>query len=228
MSKPAFPVRFLAALVCLLFILAALFFCVQITVNNRGYFYREYTALGHAASMGMSTGDLTDATMRMIEYMEGTAPSIDIDVTVDHQKVSMFNDRERAHMVDVRALYQGFRTFAWIASALFILFLLLHKKLGVSASRAFFTASKVFGVLLAAIAAWVLLDFNSFWTGFHLLFFKNDLWLLDPATSRMINMMPWELFYDIVLRAVGVFVAVWAVLLLLAGVNRRREKRAGA
>ena len=81
-------------------------------------------------------------------------------------------------------------------------------------------------LLLAAIAVWVLLDFSSFWTAFHHLFFTNDLWLLDPATSRMINMMPLQLFYDIVVFVVVVFILLWAALIAVAVAVRRKEKRA--
>lgn len=224
-TRAAWPVRLLAALACFLFILAALFFCIEYTINDEAFFAREYARLNQAPTMGMNTADLTAATMAMIGYMEGRNPSIDLDVTVYGQKVSMFNDQERAHMVDVRALYQGFRLFAWIATGLYVLLLVLQKALRLSASRAFVRASWAFAVVLAVLAAWILIDFNSFWTGFHLVFFSNNLWLLDPATSRMINMMPWELFYEIVLKSVLLFLGVWAALIVLAALARLVELR---
>lgn len=232
-------IRFLAFLVCLASLIALLFFCIRATINNRGFFESEYSRLDHARSMGMETQELTDATMRMIDYMEGSVPDIDLTVTVNGDRVSMFNDRERAHMVDVRALYQNFSRFATVAAAVFVILLAFsgrpisysHKgeirKLRISSAKAFLHASAAFLLIMTAAGAWVLIDFNSFWISFHLLFFTNDLWILDPATSRMINMMPWELFYDIVLRAGGLFVATWAAFTAVAAEVRRRERKAG-
>lgn len=232
-------IRFVAFLVCLASLVALLFCCIRVTINNRRFFESEYTALDHARSMGMQTEELTDATMQMIKYMEGTADSIDITVSVDGERDSMFNDRERAHMVDVRALYQNFSRFATVTAAVFVILLAFsgrpisysHKgeirKMRISSAKAFLHASAAFLLIMLAAGAWVLIDFNSFWISFHLLFFTNDLWILDPATSRMINMMPWELFYDIVLRAGGVFVAAWAAFVIVASEVRRRERKAG-
>ncbi|MFQ9799458.1 MAG: DUF1461 domain-containing protein [Clostridia bacterium] len=37
-------------------------------------------------------------------------------------------------------------------------------------------------------------DFNRYFTIFHLLFFDNDLWILNPATDLMINIVAGTLF----------------------------------
>ena len=227
MKKTPFPLRLLSAFVCLLFIVALLFSAVRIIINRPAFFYSEYARLDHARLMGMNTEDLTNATMQMVRYMEGSAESIDLAVTVNGERVSMFNDRERAHMVDVLILYQNWRIFSYIAFGLFALLVVLLRKNLNSLARAFLNASKVFVLLLAAVALWVLFDFSSFWTAFHHLFFTNDLWLLDPATSRMINMMPLQLFYDIVLSVVVLFLVFWGTILAGAVILRRREKRAG-
>lgn len=228
MKHIAWPARLALLLVCLLFIVSVLFSVIRLIINRPSFFYAEYTRLDHARSMGMNTEDLTNATMQMVRYMEGSAPSIDLDVTVNGERVSMFNDRERAHMVDVLVLYQGWRTVSYVGFALFALAVVLLLKRPGELARAFLNASKVFVLLLAAIALWVLIDFSSFWTAFHHLFFTNDLWLLDPATSRMINMMPLQLFYDIVVCMVVVFLILWAALIAIAVAVRRKEKRANA
>ncbi len=228
MKRIAWPLRLVLVFVCLLFIVSALFSAIRLVINRPAFFYAEYTRLDHARYMGMNTEDLANATMQMVRYMEGSAPSIDLEVTVNGKRVSMFNDRERAHMVDVLALYQGWRTVSYASFALVALLIVLLRRRPGEIARAFLNASKVFVLLLAAIAVWVLFDFSSFWTAFHHLFFTNDLWLLDPATSRMINMMPQQLFFDIVLSVVAVFLILWAALIAVAVAVRRKEKRAGA
>ncbi len=228
MKRIAWPLRLVLVLVCLLFIVSALFSAIRLVINRPAFFYAEYTRLDHARYMGMNTEDLTSATMQMIRYMEGSVESIDLEVTVNGERVSMFNDRERAHMVDVLALYQGWRAISYVSFGLLALLIVLLRKRPGEIARAFLNASKVFVLLLAVIAVWVLFDFSSFWTAFHHLFFTNDLWLLDPATSRMINMMPQQLFFDIVLSVVALFIVLWAALIVVAVAVRRKEKRAGA
>lgn len=233
-ALPSRPVRFLTIFISLLFIIGLLFFSLRSIITKRDFFEKQYTQLGHAANMGMSTEHLVDATMRMIDYMEGRYDSIDLMVTVDGASVSMFNQREQDHMVDVRVLYQAWRAAAYAFIGLFVLmaiWLLWRKRAQYFLTRAFLHASLAFLLLLLALGAWVFFDFNSFWTAFHHLFFTNDLWLLDPATSRMINMMPLELFFSIVLSMAARFLLVWGCLLVFAGVlhsNSKKKRPSGA
>ena len=59
-------------------------------------------------------------------------------------------------------------------------------------------------------------DFNWFWTQFHHVFFTNDLWLLNPATSVLIQMVPEEFFSAIVLKILIWFAVVLALWIGLA------------
>ena len=60
----------------------------------------------------------------------------------------------------------------------------------------------VFGVFLGCVAIFCAIDFDAFWTLFHQILFRNDLWLLDPTTSVMINMFPLEFFNTLVVQIV--------------------------
>ncbi len=232
MSQPVYAPWLRIALIpfCLLLLVALLFFSLHYCLLATDLFEEEYTRLDHARRMGMSTDDLVRATQQMVAYMAGRADSIDLEVTVNGAPVSMFNDRERAHMVDVRALYLGWKRAASFFVALFFAavvfaFALLKRRAVCQLARSFSLSSGLFLALLVFLGAWVLLDFSSFWTNFHYLFFSNDLWQLDPATSRMINMMPLELFYAIVLRIAETFLLVWALLWGLSAILAGKDKR---
>ena len=71
----------------------------------------------------------------------------------------------------------------------------------------------VFAVFIAVIIAAVLYDFNRFWIKFHELFFSNDLWLLDPRYSTMINMLPEPLFEAMVVKIIVRFVLIMSAFL---------------
>ncbi len=228
--------RLMATVAGILLIVGLLFSCLQWVMNDRAYIEDTYARLDHARKMGMSTEDLVAATMRMIDYMEGSVDSIDLDVTVRGETVSMFNEQERVHMEDVRALYQAWRNargFCLMAAVvLFVLAALLMRGQGglKICCQGFLIASGVMLVCIAALGIWVATDFTSFWIAFHHLFFTNDLWMFDAATSRMINMMPEEFFSGIVIRfalwAIGIWAVLCVVCAVLLGVMRRRRKRA--
>ena len=82
--------------------------------------------------------------------------------------------------------------------------------------------------LLGAIAA---VNFNFFWTNFHHLFFSNNLWILDPSTDVLIQMMPTQLFYDCVIQILIIFVAAVILLAAISGAylatrSKNRVKKA--
>ena len=49
-------------------------------------------------------------------------------------------------------------------------------------------------LLGAGLTALALSGFDSFFIGFHKLFFDNDLWLLNPQTDLLIALMPTPFF----------------------------------
>ncbi len=85
-------------------------------------------------------------------------------------------------------------------------------------------------VMLAACAAIVIYassDFTGFFTRFHMIFFPQGNWEFDPASSRMINMLPEGIFSDTAMYIAMTFVAIEAAALILAsvaagGCRRRR------
>ena len=45
-----------------------------------------------------------------------------------------------------------------------------------------------------ALLVWGLVDFNSLFYTFHMIAFKNDLWLLDPRQDLLLQLMPSDFF----------------------------------
>lgn len=217
----------------ILLLFAMLFACLKISMNDEKWFLDEYTRLGTAKDIGMSNSDVAAALRRLVDYMEGREDSIEIEVTVDGKKVNMYNERETAHMIDVRALYQGVQAAALgalilCAGAVALAAALMRRDAVKAMSRGYLIGLAIFAVLVAAAGVWVMVDFTSFWTAFHHLFFTNDLWLLNPQTDRMILICPEQLFFDIVVRFGGRFLvaalAVCAAAVIYLAV--RKKKRA--
>ena len=85
----------------------------------------------------------------------------------------------------------------------------------------------LFLAAFSALMAYVVTHFDTAFIRFHEIFFDNDLWMLDPAESLMINMLPEEFFYDTAVR-IGLFFLVPFLLILLASfIVWRRSGRPG-
>lgn len=228
MPKLAAALAFLAAL---LLIVSLLFTALQLVLHDEAWFAARYESYGTAEAIGIPTDDITAALMRLIYYMEGDVPSIDLTVMENGVPVSMYNERETQHMVDVRELYQawrGVRDLGVPAAALLILgacALLPRGQRMKALSKGYLRASIVFGLIVTVLGVWVVADFNSFWINFHYLFFDNDLWILSYATDRMIRICPQQLFYDIVVKFGLIFLAAFGAL-LVASIFGARERKA--
>ena len=105
---------------------------VDMNCFNTGFFSEQYRDLHTAEQLGMSGSDLMKATTTLLDYLRGDVESIDVSVTIDGVSQEAFNARERAHMVDVRTLYQNAMAVRWIALGVWVAsvaaLILLRKK----------------------------------------------------------------------------------------------------
>ena len=90
-----------------------------------------------------------------------------------------------------------------------------------------FIALLFFGFL----GTWAAMDFSSFWTFFHETLFWNDLWLFDTTESRMINMLPEQMFADIVGKiflyagiAIGILLALSVSTIVVSSPSYQKKK----
>ena len=217
--------RILALLLGLSILVSLGLFAVDVCSFRRSFYEKEYSKLNTAADMGMTHENLMEATDTLLDYLKDRRDDLDLETTVNGQTVEMFDGREKAHMVDVKALYRNAMRMAWIAVGLSVLLILI---LAIGAKKHRRTALKwvlagfgVFGIVLGAAAIYAAVDFNSFWTNFHHLFFDNDLWLLYED-ERLIQMVPEQFFSDLVARIVAAFAISAAVL---TGTNLLLQKR---
>lgn len=170
-------------------------------------FYRaSFAAEGTAALLELSDADMERVITGMTDYLSGRSDSMELTVALDGRETRFYSDKELAHMVDVRNLMA---LGASVRSGLLVLGLALLGLLTVTGGcRTFWRgllASALgalgFAALLGVLAA---TDFSGAFYRFHELFFTNDLWLLDPATDRLIRMLPESFFFAITARILTV------------------------
>lgn len=178
-------------------------FCIQSVVFNHGFYQDLYRRIDLAHRENLKEEDLENAIYTMTDYVEGKREDLLVNVTWKGSEQQAFNEKETAHMEDVRALWQHAKT-AMIAGIIsfVLLVLLLYWKTGSDCigylCRGLLQAMACFAVILVFFGFWALIDFTGFWIQFHHIFFSNQLWLLDPATDFMIVICPEEMFSSMI------------------------------
>ncbi|MCI9292080.1 MAG: TIGR01906 family membrane protein [Erysipelotrichaceae bacterium] len=198
-------------------ILVILISCIDFQCFRRGFYEREFETLRIGEDNHVSDADLMKATNALLDYIQGKRDDIQVEIELYELPFDAFNERERAHMVDVRGLYQ----FAIVLRRIAILLALCCGGLVIYVKKkecftlfaaAYLRSSICFVFIVAMLALWAAIDFTSLWEMFHRLFFTNDLWLLNPRTDFMIRMFPEPLFFHMVMRIAVSFLAVFLSL----------------
>jgi integral membrane protein (TIGR01906 family) len=231
----------LTTVACILLIIGMLIASIEMFAVNQGFYESEYAKPElKIDEIGMSSEDLARATQVLLDYTTGKLDSLDMQAEIQGQMQEVFGDREKAHMVDVKALYLGARSLriwslAGAAVLLIIAFIIGRGRTLKTLCKSFLWVSLGFLMIVGAIAAYAAIDFTNFWINFHNVFFAgNDLWLLDPRTDVLIQMVPEQFFSDLVARIIIRFASIFITLNLAAFVGllvirgREKKRKAGA
>lgn len=210
MSANRFGVGLLAFLSAFILIIVLLLTSVELNAFDLGFFRSEYAKLNNAETIGMSEAELMRTTELLLAYIKGEQEDLRIKAVINGVERQVFNQREIDHMVDVQRLYavaHGVRN-AGLVVLLLLLGLLRFwtgRKFWQAFARGYLSGAAVFMILLGAVVLAISRDFLWFWNNFHYLIFTNDLWVLNPETDILIQMVPEQFFLDLVMRIIFVF-----------------------
>ena len=209
--------KFLAAIACFLCSVSIIATVIDAVCFDRSFYEREYQKNDTVTYTGMSPEDNLMASDVLLDYLRDKRDDIVCTAEVNGVLREVFNERETLHMIDVKALYHNAVRVRNICAAAALILICISAVLGkqniLQALRSgWLKGITLTGAVIIFIAVWALADFNQFWTNFHLLFFDNDLWLLDPNTSIMINLFPGTFFFDMVTRIILIVVIIHAVI----------------
>ena len=191
---------------------------------NDGYFEKEYRKYNVLRHVPMEMNSLLYVTEEMMDYLRGDRKDLNIQVPINGRIQEFFNEKEKRHMNDVKELFlaaERLRTQGLWTAALAGLLLLWRRQIGILLR----TLQWGVGLFLAAVGTIAFLaaaSFTKYFTWFHLLLFDNNDWLLNPATDRLINIVPEGFSRDTAFLIAGIFLAA-AFLLWLAA--RLLDKR---
>lgn len=197
---------------------------------NPGYFEKEYTKYHVLNDVHMEMEDLLDVTHEMMDYLRGDREDLHIPTIVNGNVREFFNEREIAHMEDVQGLFLAGFTLRRIALGIMVamVLLLLFSKADIKQilPKTICHGTLLFFAGLAALTALISTNFTKYFIIFHKIFFRNDLWLLDPTTDLLINIVPEGFFVDTALRIALVFGSAVAVIFLICLCLHKKFKAA--
>lgn len=139
----------------------------------------------------------------------------DFAVQVNGQPV--LNDRERAHMSDVRTVFRGL----WLLAVLSVVVLAV----GAASRRA--DRSRTWrsvrrgalgltvGIVIVGVVG--LVAFDQLFEVFHEVFFPAGSYLFDPATDRLVQLFPFQFWQESAMAVGAVIIAAALVVAVVAG-----------
>ena len=193
---------------------------VRLAVNDIRLYEYGFNKYHVSEETGLDKGNLTEVAHKLIAYFNSDEEFVDI---------SIYNQRDIAHLKDVKGLIQlvyrlQFIALAYIAVYILFNFLLLGGAFWRQLARRLIWGSWATIALLAILGFIALVSFDQFFLIFHLVSFRNDLWQLYPG-DKLLAMFPEGFFRDaalfiggaVIVEAIVIWAAAWVFL-------RRRGK----
>ena len=221
-----------AGVFCVLsLMIVALISAVDIAVyGNINYFQKEYQKYRVTESVNIEEKELLLVTKEMMSYLRGTRDDLHIKAVIDGKEQEFFNEKEIAHMEDVQVLFIGGQWLRVISGILFVIasaFLIFQNKKEFLL-KVLRNGMISFIVVVAMLSAIISTNFTKYFVIFHKIFFSNNLWILNPDTDRLINIVPEGFFIDTSIRiAILFFVMILGVSVICSILLKLRIKKTG-
>jgi integral membrane protein (TIGR01906 family) len=174
---------------------------IAVAVNCSWLYQYGFDKYDVGSTSGLEEDQLKKAADGLISYFNSDEETISLTVMKDGQIFEFFNEREVAHLKDVKDLFQlDYRVLLSTLSYILIyalIYILYRKK----EHRPVLARSLLYGgaltlILITAVGLGTLFNFDELFWQFHLISFDNDFWLLDPATDYLIMLFPQGFWYD--------------------------------
>ena len=162
---------------------------------------------------------LVDLHQRALAYVLGDAPLLP---ALAHTTAPLFDDNERSHMADVRAVFQLTKV-SFVAGVLIVLGV-LRWTVRPMRLRLVRDAAISAGIGVAAVAVMAVVAFDPLFMLFHEVFFPQGNFLFPPD-SNLLVLYPDEYWYGVTLRIGFTFAAAMAAVALVATATLRQARR---
>lgn len=189
----------------------------EISTFNKRFYIKSYEKYEVIEDSGKTIEELDSITEDLFIYLKDKG---DEDVLRTH-----FNEKEIKHMEDVKELFKKghiLKYISFIISLIVIMISIQYKEWEMA--KGIYYGIFIWWGFIALLFLLTIIDFNRYFTYFHLIFFDNDLWLLDPNTDLLIQMLPEEFFISIFRRIVLLFFSLLAIIQLSSYILMKRKE----
>ena len=189
---------------------------IQIISFDLSYYVDKYDEYEIDKSTGISQSDLREITDKFLNYLNDIEDDLNIEKNINGERQEIFGETEKLHMVDVKNLFlKGIyiRNFSLIFVILSVIALMIKDKKNIG--KTLIVSSSISFGFIGLLSMLMYIDFNKYFTYFHKIFFTNDLWLLNPDTDVLIQMLPLEFFYSIATKIASIFILELIILILI-------------
>ena len=201
-------------LLSLLFVPLIILFSFNLFVFNEKYYEKEFVKTGVYEKYQKE--DVKNAVDELFGYFKDK----------NDLKTQFFNQKEKEHLKDVKNIIQKIINlfyFVLVASTAAIIYFLIHKKyfeIGKILMR-----GSIFSILtVITFLSFSIMSFSSSFYLFHVTFFKNNLWMLNPETDNLINLFPEQFFFDIMKEILVASFSISILFLILGAFLIKRYK----
>jgi integral membrane protein (TIGR01906 family) len=198
---------------------------IAIAVNCAPLYHYGFVKYDTAATTGLEMAEMDRAAKELIEYWNSDEELISVTVTKNGQAMNLFKQRETLHLLDVKELIRLDYRVLTVSGGLILLITLAYvlRRRWRALAGALLWGSGLSLVLAVSVGVASVVDFNAFFTRFHLLSFSNDLWLLDPKTDYLIMLFPQGFWQDAFIMIAAAILALPLILGIGASVYLRRS-----
>lgn len=174
---------------------------VQYFTFNEEYLYKNIDK-----NVPVPSEDLKLISRQLADYLEDQQNNLIFKITYEGEKREAFNSREIHHMIDVKNIYVQLN-YLKLLSLLLIIAIVFFVRKKYLLNAMYYSAGLSFGFSLI-LGIIISINFNKAFIIFHEIAFSNDLWLLDPRTDLLINLLPLSFFINISIHMLVLFIAL--------------------
>ena len=186
---------------------------------NLNFYKNFYQKENLAPKIGTTYEELIKNTTNLLDYL-------------NHKTIlnlDWYTDKDILHMQDVRTLYSlSYKTmifFIVVFTISTILLIVLCKKRTIFyITNTFNKVLLAFIIVIGILSCIISYNFTSFWIKFHQLLFSNDLWLLSPDESNLIQMVPEDFFISLITTIILHIFILFISLFILNTIVKKRMK----
>ena len=175
----------------------------------------------------LTNNELGQVSDQIKDYFKNDDEKISINIE-RNKSINLFNQREIDHMVDVKNLIKFTLLFERISLVIIFFTLIISsyinglKEIQRVLIQIIYKSFIIWSGIILLIILGMVINFNYTFTLFHKIFFRNDLWILDPRNDYLLILFPERFFLEICIIILLLFTLINFLLLSVTWILRKR------